>query len=62
MYRSVLLASHVRSEDTLHGEGGVALALVAGSLHVHTLVLLDDDGSSGSAQKLRQAENNKKNR
>lgn len=61
VYRFVLLSGHVRSEDTLHGEGGVAFAPVAGSLYVHALVLLDDDGGSGAAQKLRQAENDKKN-
>lgn len=61
VYRFVLLSGHVCSEDTLHGEGGVAFAPVAGSLYVHALVLLDDDGGSGAAQKLRQAENDKKN-
>lgn len=59
VYRFVLLSGHVRPEDTLHGEGGVAFAPVAGSLYVHALVLLDDDGGSGAAQKHRQAENDK---
>lgn len=60
VYRFVLLPGHVSSEDALHGEGSIAFASVAGSLHVHALVFLNDDGGSCAAQKLRQAVNHKR--
>lgn len=58
-YRLVLLASHVSSEDRLHGQSGSLLLPVALPLHVHPAVLLDDDGRPSATQELGKAEDNK---
>lgn len=50
----VVLAGHVGSENALHGESRCLLALESCFLHVHALVLLDDDGCTCPAHEFGQ--------
>lgn len=55
LYRLVLLAGHVSSEDSLYGQGSRLLLPVKFPRHVHLLALLDDDGGLRATHELCQA-------